>query len=195
MASQNNNLSRNDVLDYFNLLGKALADKGIISEIAIYGGGAIALQYDFRESSQDIDYLPISQDTSILREVAKEVGQQALLSDDWFNKAVEDVIIEPHHSFYGDFPQASPGLRVFVAEPGYILAMKMMSMRSSMDSNDPFDVWHLMKEAGISTKEEVVSLVASFFPGKDLPTRNTLIIDDMLAALNNGQAFDKQLGI
>jgi len=195
MALGNNNLTRDDLTSYFNLLGKRLFKKGIISEIAIYGGSALTLQYSFRESSQDIDYLPISQDTSILRGEIEAIGSEASLSDDWFNTAIEDVVEEQHYSFYGDFPQENSGLRVFVADSKYILSMKMLSMRSALDSSDPFDIWNLMKDAGIKTIEEAKTLVSEYYPGKVLPRRNELIIDDMLDAIRNDEDYNKMLGM
>jgi len=195
MGLGNNNLTKDDLTRYFNELGKRLHEKGVISEIAIYGGSALALQYSFRESTQDIDYLPISQDTALLRQEADALGDEANLSDDWFNTAIEDVADNGHYSFYGDFPQDQVGLRVFVAEPKYILSMKMLSMRSALDSNDPFDVWNLMKDADINTIEEAKELIAEFYPGKTLSRRNELIIDDMLEALKSNDDYNKMLGM
>jgi hypothetical protein len=194
--SSNSNLSKEKMINYFNKLGERLHLKGVVSEVAIYGGSSLSLQFDFRESTQDIDYIAISDDTALLRETVKEIADEDGLPSDWFNDSVGDLTqgTEVDHLFYGDYPANKPGLRVFVASAKYLLAMKVLHIRSSMDSSDPFDVYHLLKETGIDNKEDLKDLVAGYFPRRMLPKRSELLIEDMLAAIERGEPYTAVLG-
>jgi len=64
--------------------------------------------------------------------------------------------------FYGDFPPENPGLRVFVASPEYIFAMKVLAMRSSLTSSDIEDIWNLWDELGIESCDQAVEKCLEF---------------------------------
>jgi hypothetical protein len=39
----------------FDVMGRYLRDRQVLGEIAIYGGSAILLQFDWRKMSEDVD--------------------------------------------------------------------------------------------------------------------------------------------
>jgi len=56
-------------------VGEHFSRQGKIMEIAIYGGSAIILQFDFRQTSLDIDYIPVSVDDGSLEKIAEQVSK------------------------------------------------------------------------------------------------------------------------
>lgn len=188
-------LDREQIIDLMSRVGEQLAAEGYIGEIAIYGGSALALLFDFRDSTIDIDYVPIQEDYGRIARAAKDVANELNLDQGWLNSAVEIFKSDyPDYQFFGEFPAENPGLRVFVASPQYILAMKMLSMRSSLETNDISDVWHLAKHNGIETFAQARTWFSKFFPQKKLPRRNELLLMDLFSALESGESYSAALG-
>lgn len=176
-------------------LGEALASKGKIAEIAMYGGSALLLSINGREATKDVDYVSISGDTTDIQEASAEVGSHYGLSPNWLNDAVEIFIShKPEYQFIGDFPPENPGLRVLTATPEYILSMKLLSMRSSFESNDIQDIWLLVDHCGIDSLEKAETLLARYFPGEELPERHSGILEDVFAAKRAGDEYTPLLG-
>lgn len=179
----------------FNAMGKLLADRGQLAEIAVFGGSALILMFDFREATRDIDYVPLRGDMSLIGKLASEIGRRENLPEGWFNDAVSVFASDkPDYRLVGDFPAAAPGLRVFSASPRYVLAMKIMAMRSSLETNDVKDIWHLVDLCGVADADAARSVVDEFFPGKRIPKRNDLILDDLFEAKLDGQPYSRAIG-
>lgn len=188
-------LNADDMRTLFARLGRHLASNGELVEIAVFGGSAIVLSFDYRVSTVDIDYLRISGNPQSLEKAAETVGAERGLPENWFNDAVRIFVSDqPDYRLLGDFPPASPGLRVFAATPRYILAMKIAAMRSSLETSDLQDVWHLSETCGIGTAEEARAVFQEYFPGKDLPRRNDLLLDDLFDSKAAGNAYSREIG-
>lgn len=191
MASDSK-LSQEHVKKVFDELGRKMAQEGRVAEIAIYGGMALMLMFDARESTKDVDYVPVSGDVKRLREVARELGCASGFSEDWLNDSVAIFKSDnANHAFFGDFPRGGQaGLRVFTATPEYLFAMKCLSMRGIFDSSDSEDVWLLAHECGIKTMDHAMEIVESYYPGK-LPGRNRLVLEDVFDAIGQNRPFSK----
>lgn len=175
-----------------NEMGSEIARLGQSMEIAIYGGSALLLQFENRPATRDIDFVSVSGDSSAVSEVADLVGSRHGMQEGWFNDAVQMFVSrDPDLLLFGDFPINQPtGLRVFVASPRYILAMKMLSLRSSLETSDVLDVWNLLDDCGISNLDEARRYVARFFPGEELPSRNLEILMGLFEDKQNGLSYD-----
>lgn len=163
-------------------LGRRIAQTGNIVEIAVFGGSALVLRFDLlRIATEDIDYIGLSPGIEILQEKALEVAKEFGIHEDWINDAimVNNLSDRPQYEFYGDFPEERPGLRVFVASPQYVFAMKALSMRSSFGSNDVEDLWKLWDELGLETANDALAIIDSFYPGYELPRRSVLLLQDI----------------
>lgn len=186
-------LDRDTTRQIFKEIGERLAVDGRTAEIAVYGGIALSLMYDFRNATQDVDFTAISGDISMVRKITTEIGSRDGLSEDWFNDAVEIFQSDtPDFEVEGEYGHPT-GLRVFHASPRYIFAMKCMAMRSSFVSSDPLDVWHLIDKCGFKNIDEAINLVARFYPDKPLPERNRLVLMDLFDAKQDGAEYDKML--
>lgn len=173
-------------------VGAEFARRGQVAEIALYGGSALALLFDNRPSTRDIDYVAVRGDTGRIAAVSDAVGAKHGLVPGWFNDSVRMFASDkPDHRFFGDFPVGGPpGLRVFVAEPHYILALKLMSMRSALETNDMRDIWLLADECGIETADQAKTWMAKFFPGEKLPPANEARLADLFDDRAAGKAYD-----
>lgn len=178
-------------------IGAAFARSGEWAEIAIFGGAALLLHFGERQATRDIDYMPISGDTSLLQSTADAVGRRHGLPDGWFNDAVAMAVEESREeTLNGIYPRfaTSGGLRVYVASPAYILAMKLKIMRSTAESHDVEDVWNLLSHCGIADVPAATRLVEKFFPGFEIPRRNIAILQDIIDAKAEGRVYDPMIG-
>lgn len=195
MDSHTKAISRDAVLAMLDDLGRRLTAKGIVGEIALYGGSALMLLYEFRQSTCDVDYVHITGNPIELEAHAKETAEKFGVPADWLNSSVEAFASDfADHRFFGDFPRTGkPGLRVFIASPEYLLAMKMMAMRNPVETMDFKDVWDLADRCGVTTAEEAKIFVEKFYPRK-LSRKNTLLIEDLFADKAAGKPYSPAIG-
>lgn len=137
-------------------LGKALERRGVEGELYVVGGAAIALAYDSRRSTRDID--GVFEPKAAVYEAAGEVAQQLALPPGWLNDAVKGFLA-------GDDPQAAavldiPGLRCLAASPRMLLALKVLAHRVGEDEDD---VLLLAREIGLGTAAEVLTMAEEVF--------------------------------
>jgi hypothetical protein len=182
-------------------IGADLARRGVIAEIAVYGGSALALIFGTRQATRDIDFISLAGAHSELMDVAEKLGRLRGLPDGWFNDAVGMFVSDQaDYRFFGDYPSTGrTGLRVFLATPEYILAMKIRvksggHLRSSLEANDISDIWHFCEECGISDVASAEVLVARFYPDDVLPQRTRDILNDIFEARAAGKPYDPMLG-
>jgi hypothetical protein len=178
-------------------IGDELLSSGVRFEIAVYGGAALLFHYDGRPSTRDIDFVGISSDPDDrVAAAADKIGEKHGLAAGWFNDAVSMFVgKDPDLRMFGDFPpHGSSGLRVFLASPEYILAMKLFSMRSSMVSHDVLDIWNLADVCGVADPEAAISFVSKFFPGTVVTERTRAILDDLFEDKRNLKHYDPMMG-
>lgn len=147
-------------------MGEIIKKDGMAVDIGIFGGSAIALKWEFRNSTRDVDIV-ISGDHGYLRGVASTVAKETGLPDDWMNDAVKGFVSD-HGEMdgYAEFVNSEHrGLRVFVPTAKYLLAMKCMAMRiDDPEGHDVTDIKNLIGIAEISSGDELCELVESFYP-------------------------------
>ena len=76
-------LSKDDMLIYFEEINRRLAAEGKHGEITMTGGATMALVYNARNSTQDID--AIFQPKEDMRKIIKDVASDYELEGDWLN--------------------------------------------------------------------------------------------------------------
>ena len=160
-------LDRTRLKQAFGRLGEDLARRGVFLELAIYGGSALVLQFDWRRTTQDIDAIVrAGYDERLLTSSLGVVAKAMDLSADWLNNAVgmftplheDDALFE----FAGDYPRDRFGLRVLVANPTYLLAMKLKALASlGRGDRDLKDAQHLASELGIGDVARLQELYLS----------------------------------
>jgi hypothetical protein len=94
-----NLLDREQILRLFEELSEELARRGTRAEIFLVGGAAMALAYDTRRATRDID--AVFQPKDEVYSAAAVVAARHDLPDDWLNDGVKGFLP-------GDDPQARP---------------------------------------------------------------------------------------
>lgn len=189
--------NRETIQKWFSRMGELAEQEGRRFEIAVFGGSALALSFDWRESTHDVDYMPVQGAERDIAALANRAADLLGLPRDGLRPDVSIFAAEyPELIPQGDYPPASDkgGLRVFVASPEYVLAMKVLAMRSSLETQDCRDVWHLLDACGITTAAEVTQLVQGFYPDDQVPVRNLRILEDILEAKAAGQEYRRDIG-
>jgi len=157
----------------FDLMGRYLRDRNTIGEIAVYGGSAILLQFPWRQSTEDVD-ATFGEPEAQVKDAAAFAAIELRLPEAWLNNSVGGFTPEAEKDefflLFGDYPKGEKsGLRVYLAKPQYLLAMKLKALvRDSFDDKDFSDVVGLAVEAGIETAAQLSELFASFFPEEKL---------------------------
>lgn len=113
-------------------VGARLHAEGVIGELYVVGGAAIALAYDARRSTQDVD--AVFEPKMAVYRAAAAVAEAEGLPPAWLNDAVKGFLAGPD-------PAAQPvldvpGLRCAVASPRILLAMKVLAHRTDEDEDD-----------------------------------------------------------
>jgi len=144
-------------------VGAELDAVGVVADLFLVGGAAVALAYDSRRLTRDVDavFAPAAQ----VRTAAERVAQVHGLSADWLNDAVKGFL--PPGVPASRLLMEVPGLRVEVAEPRYLLALKLRAARDE----DVDDVRLLAGLVGITTAQECLALLEAMFPPSILTAR------------------------
>jgi hypothetical protein len=162
-------LDRGGIEEAFGRLGDRLAKRGVVADIDVFGGAAMALAYDSRRAS-GIDAL--FKPHGIVLEEAQAMGAELGLPSWWLNEQASSDVAP------GGDPSASrvfdhPGLRVFAASPEHLLAMKALAARP----RDVQDIKQLAEMLNVHTISDVLALVRDVFPEEKPPARLRLILE------------------
>jgi hypothetical protein len=166
--------ARDQLLDALNEIGAAAVVAGTRLDIAMFGGSALMLASNFRFSTEDVDIAEIGPWPDWLSAVAARIAARNGWSDNWLNDAVSTFLSPLAHRerdfvFMGTFPRATEhaGLRVFVPDARYMLALKLKALRISSyekGTTDLADVTSLLGVLGITDAEEAIAVLTDFFP-------------------------------
>jgi hypothetical protein len=145
-------------------------------ELYLVGGAVMCLALDARESTADLDAL--FRPTRLVREAAARVAARADLPARWLNDAVKGTL-SPRDDFepYLELPN----LRVFVAHPRYLLAMKCAAMRLGGEFHDLDDVRFLLRALDVATVDEALAIVTSYFDESQLLPKTRLVLEELLS--------------
>ncbi|CAN5845696.1 DUF6036 family nucleotidyltransferase [soil metagenome] len=168
-------LTTADIRRLLELLNDELARSGSNGEIYLVGGAVMCLVFNARPATRDVDAL--FRPAALIREAAARVAVDAGVPATWLNDAVK-AYLSPHGDFesYVEFSH----LRVFVAQPAYLLAMKCAAMRLGEEFHDLDDVRYLLRYLNISSAAEALTLVAKYYDESLLPPKTRLALEEML---------------
>jgi hypothetical protein len=121
-------LGRAELERAFSALGERLAHRGVVADIFVVGGAAMALAYDATRVTRDVDarFVP----HGIVLEEARRVADNLGLPPWWLNEQATAYISgkdDPAKRRVFDHP----GLRVMAASPEHVFAMKALAARTS----------------------------------------------------------------
>lgn len=162
----------------FSEIGNRAINDGRLVEIAVYGGSALVLTLDYREATRDVDSV-FERDKTWLRNVAREIAHENGWDESWINDGVKGFLsrhdADPSSKrLFKAYPsEDNPGLKVMVAVPEYLFAMKCMAMRIGGvdETEDKHDILELIDVIGLKDADEALDLVASFYPNSRIPAK------------------------
>jgi hypothetical protein len=168
-------LTQNDLRRLFDLLNEELGRSGTRGELFLVGGAVMCLAYAARPSTQDVDALfrPPAQ----VREAAARVAARAKVRADWLNDGVKGFV-----SAQGEFAPflELDHLRVMVALPEYLLAMKCLAMRIGTEFHDEDDVRYLLRHLDIRTQDKALAVITKYYPLERFPQKTLYALAELL---------------
>jgi hypothetical protein len=112
-----------------------------------------------------------------VRAAAARVAAKARVPTTWLNDAVKGYL-----SAQGEFTPwfERSHLRVYTAQPAYLLAMKCLAMRLGAEFHDLEDVRFLLRWLNITRVEEALAIVARYFDEAQVPVKTRLALEELL---------------
>lgn len=164
-----------DIRRLLDLLDEELRKEGVEGELFLVGGAVMCLAFSARPATRDVDGLfrPVRE----IREAAARVAARAEVPTTWLNDAVKGFL-DPG----GDFDpfMELPNLRVFVARPEYLLAMKCASMRLGEEFHDLEDVRYLLRYLNVECVEDALEIVTRYVSEAQLLPKTRLALEGLL---------------
>jgi uncharacterized nucleotidyltransferase DUF6036 len=172
-------VDREEIVAALTALGTVLDRRGLRGEMYVVGGAAIALAYDTRRSTRDID--AVFEPKAAVYEAAAEVSEQLELPPGWLNDAVKGYLA-------GHDPRAAPvldvpGLRCLTASAPMLLAMKVLAHRVG---EDEADVRLLASELGLTSAPDVLAVAEEVF-GDRLDPAARFFVEELFAHASPGR--------
>jgi len=165
-----------DIRRLLELLGEELETAGVEGELYLVGGAVMCLAFDARPATRVVDAL--FRPAREIREAAARVADRAGVPRGWLNDAVKGFLDE-----CGDFDRflELPNLRVFIARPEYLLAMKCASMRLAEEFRDVDDVRYLLRYLNITSVDEALEIVTRYVDEDRLQPKTRLALEELLS--------------
>jgi hypothetical protein len=168
-------LSSSDLRRLFALLNDELAKADTRGELFLVGGAVMCIVYALRPSTQDVD--AFFRPAGAVREAAARVATRTNLPADWLNDAVKGFLSE--RADFAPWLELSH-LRVMVAQPEYLLAMKCLALRLGAEFHDEDDIRYLLRHLGVQTYEKAVEIVTRYYPLERFPQKTLYALGELL---------------
>jgi hypothetical protein len=169
-------LDRAAIEDAFRRLGDRLARRGVVADLYVFGGAAMALAYDARRATRDID--AVFHPHGIVLDEARAVADDLGLPHWWLNEQAS-AYVAPGGDAAAPRVFDHPGLRVSAASPEHLLAMKVLAARR----RDAEDIRFLIGHLELTSVEQVLNLCSYVFPDEEVPGRARLVLEDVFDQL------------
>jgi hypothetical protein len=174
----------------FGRLGQMTREAGKAIEISVYGGSALLLTFDFRVATRDVDAV-FDTDHAFVRRAANVIADEFGWPPNWINDGVKGFFLSHHDSdpaakaLFRSYPtETGPGLRVFVASPDYLFAMKSLAMRAggAEPSEDIEDIRKLGVVLGVKNAADALAIVSRYYPEQRLPPKTKFGLEEIFGA-------------
>ena len=165
-------LGREELERAFTALGERLSRRGVVADVFVVGGAAMALAYDATRVTRDVDarFVP----HGIVLEEARRVADDLGLPPWWLNEQATAYISgkdDPGKRRVFDHP----GLRVMAASPEHVFAMKALAART----RDIDDLRLLAGMIGVETADAALRICADFYPDEPIPARTAAVLREL----------------
>ena len=159
-------LKKREIERLFKLLDAELAKVEQTGEDYLVGGAVMCLVYDAL-------FMP----AAVIRVAARRVALAARVAEDWLNDAVKGYLSDS-----GDFRNYidHPNLRVLVAAPEYLLAMKCLAMRLGAEFHDGADIRFLLRLLELQSYADALTVIARYYPLTRFPKKTLYALKELL---------------
>ena len=140
-------------------------------ELCLYGGAVMALVYDARPNTDDVD--AVFKPVRYIRRAAGRIAERHGLPKGWLNYAVKMFLAPHEQQIFFDLPS----LKVYVPPAKYMLAMKVLSARANL--KDRGDVQTLVDKLGLNNSEEVAQIVKGYYPHKEIKPATQMLLKEI----------------
>ncbi len=169
-------LTSADIRRLFVLLNDELAAVGAEGELYLVGGAVMCLVMDSRHATRDVD--AFFRPSAVIREASARVADKAGIPRSWLNDSVQAFLsprgdCDPHLDL--------SNLRVFVATPEYLLAMKCAAMRLGEEFRDLDDVRFLLRYLNITAADDALRVVTRYFDEDQIPPKTRFALEGILS--------------
>ena len=163
------------ITELLHMLNDRLAAEDVVGELYMVGGAVMALAFNARQSTADVDAVFVPKET--VRRLAREVARDAGVADNWLNDAVKGFLGDR-----GEFEKwlELSHLRVFVPVPEYLLAMKCIAFRLGPEFRDEDDVRYLLRHLNVERSEDALAIVERYFPADRIPPKTRFALQELL---------------
>jgi hypothetical protein len=159
----------------FRALDVELRREKVVGELYVVGGAVLCLALKARPATRDVD--GYFEPTQAIRRAAVRVARDFDAPDNWLNDAVKGYL-----SPEGEYRPylVLPNLRVLVAQPEYLLAMKCLAFRLGPEFHDEVDVRFLLRYLNIERYEAAVDLITRYYPRDRFPEKTFHALEEIL---------------
>ena len=168
-------LAQGDIRRLFELLNEELRDSKTRGELYLVGGAVMCLAYNARQSTFDVDAL--FQPSVEVRKAAARAAAKSGFPPDWLNDGVKGYLSE--RADFAPFLELDH-LKVLVAEPQYLLAMKCLAMRIGAEFHDLDDVRFLLRTLDIRTYDQAIAIITKYYPLDRFPQKTLYALQELL---------------
>jgi len=134
-------------------------------DLLLFGGGAMALYYGARDKTQDLDAVVRGASLHLVNDLIVDVAYEQGARKDWLNNQGAHYITQEILDSALDFITL-PGIQVKVACPEAMLALKISSMRSDLETPDEADVKFLLKKLNVKDEQAALNILEAYLPGR-----------------------------
>lgn len=168
--------SKKEIERLLERLNDELARTSTRADINLVGGAVMCTVFDARESTRDVD--ATFRPSSDVREAPLRVAEREGVPDSWLNGAVKAYLSDTGE--YDLFLELSH-LRVCVAIPEYMLAMKCLAMRIGEGMRDENDIRYLLRQLDLERYEDAIRMVSKYYPEESIPPTAKAALRELLA--------------
>jgi hypothetical protein len=172
VASEDIEMSKAQFSECLERLNEKLKERRRTLTFLLVGGGAMALAYDARETTHDLDgqLYPKSNSNEVLLyrlrdEVTAEMEAEGkTVNYDWINTAVRHIMDAQKWelSYFQPLPQFSySNLKLMAGKPDYLLAMKCQAFRP--ERKDYRDIVTLLQKTDVKSLDDLEKITRRYF--------------------------------
>jgi hypothetical protein len=168
-------LAQSDIRRLFELLNEELRQSETLGELYLVGGAVMCLAYNARQSTADVDAL--FQPAAQVRKAAERAAAKAHLPAEWLNDGVKGYLSDK--ADFAPFLEFDH-LRVMVAQPPYLLAMKCLAMRIGAEFHDEEDVRFLLRLLDVRSYGRALEIIRKYYPLERFPQKALYALEELL---------------